>query len=124
MLPVRGPPGHREYSTSHDHRHESAAAADDDHRVAAQTGLATVKKLELLFRYRARNWPQALDAEERERWEAFRRARLTRATPLTTLTLDDYFVRLAELRNDPLAQGKLALLDQLQAWGEELATDL
>jgi exodeoxyribonuclease-1 len=79
---------------------------------------------ELLFRYRARNWPDSLDAEERERWGAFCRDRLTRPTPLTVLTLDDYFSRLTELRSDPLAQGKLALLDQLQAWGEELANNL
>jgi exodeoxyribonuclease-1 len=79
---------------------------------------------ELLFRYRARNWPDSLDADERERWDAFCRARLTRPTPLTSLTLDDYFARLTELRSDPLAQDKLALLDQLQAWGEELTKNL
>jgi exodeoxyribonuclease-1 len=78
---------------------------------------------ELLFRYRARNWPQTLDPAERERWEAFRRARLTRPTPLTTLTLDDYFARLAELRRDPAAAHRLALLDRLQAWGEQLAIE-
>jgi exodeoxyribonuclease-1 len=76
---------------------------------------------ELLFRYRARNWPDTLDADERARWGAFRQARLTRHTALTSLTLDDYFTRLAELRDDPQAQGRLALLDQLQAWGERLA---
>ncbi|BFI96081.1 MAG: exodeoxyribonuclease I [Rhodanobacter sp.] len=79
---------------------------------------------ELLFRYRARNWPETLDAGERERWEAFRRQRLTRPTPLTTLTLDDYFATLAALRTDPARQDKLPLLDQLQAWGETLAAEL
>jgi exodeoxyribonuclease-1 len=79
---------------------------------------------ELLFRYRARNWPQTLDADERARWEAFRKTRLTRHTPLTGLTLDDYFARLAELRHDPQARDKLPLLDQLQAWGEQLADSL
>jgi exodeoxyribonuclease-1 len=79
---------------------------------------------ELLFRYRARNWPQTLNDDERMRWDAFRHARLTRPTPLTGLTLDDYFARLDELRNDPSAHDKLALLDQLQAWGEELADDV
>jgi exodeoxyribonuclease-1 len=79
---------------------------------------------ELLFRYRARNWPETLDTEERLRWDTFRRDRLTRHTPLTGLTLDDYFARLAELRNDPSAQDKLVLLDQLQAWGDELAVDV
>jgi exodeoxyribonuclease-1 len=79
---------------------------------------------ELLFRYRARNWPDTLDADERERWRQFCHGRLTRHTALTALTLDDYFARLTELRADPAAQGKLALIDQLQAWGEQLALDL
>ena len=65
-----------------------------------------------------------LDADERMRWEHFRQARLTRHTALTGLTLDDYFTRLGELRSDPEAQDKLALLDQLQAWGEQLATSI
>lgn len=80
--------------------------------------------VELLFRYRARNWPETLDADERARWEAFRRDRLTRPTPLTTLTFDDYFATLAALRADPARQDKLALLDQLQAWGETLRDTL
>jgi len=78
----------------------------------------------LLFRYRARNWPETLDADESARWEAFRQNRLTRHTPLTGLTLDDYFARIDELRHDPAAQNRLALLDQLQAWGEHLADTL
>jgi exodeoxyribonuclease-1 len=78
---------------------------------------------ELLFRYRARNWPDTLTLDERERWEAFRTQRLTRPTPLTTLTLPDYFAKLTLLRNDPLGRDKAPLLDQLQAWGEQLATE-
>ena len=33
---------------------------------------------ELLFRYRARNWPETLSAEENQRWQQQRRQRLTR----------------------------------------------
>ena len=79
---------------------------------------------ELLFRYRARNWPATLTAEEHARWEAFRQARLTRHGTLTALTLDDYFARLEALRQDPAAQDRLSLLDQLQAWGEDLAASI
>jgi len=78
---------------------------------------------ELLFRYRARNWPDTLSAEEHERWETFRRQRLTRPTPLTALTLPDYFAQISALRQDPARSDKWALLDQLQAWGEQLAAD-
>jgi exodeoxyribonuclease-1 len=79
---------------------------------------------ELLFRYRARNWPATLSADESARWDRFRQARLSKPTALTGLTLDDYFARLTELRNDPQAQDKLVLLDQLQAWGEQLAAGI
>jgi exodeoxyribonuclease I len=78
---------------------------------------------ELLFRYRARNWPETLSTEERERWEAFRLHRLSRPTALTRLTLSDYFAQLSALRNDSAYSEKLAILDQLQAWGEQLAIE-
>jgi exodeoxyribonuclease-1 len=74
---------------------------------------------ELLFRYRARNWPETLAPEEHARWEAFRVDRLTRHSALTTLTLDDYNLELATLR--ALPGSPLALLDELEAWGHELA---
>jgi exodeoxyribonuclease I len=78
---------------------------------------------ELLFRYRARNWPETLSPEEQERWETFRLQRLTRMGPLTTQTLADYFAQIAALRNNPAHSDKWALLDQLQAWGEQLAAE-
>lgn len=79
---------------------------------------------ELLLRYRARNWPETLDADEQAEWQAFRHARLTRHTPSTSLTLEDYFTRIRELRGDPSGQRQLPLLDQLEAWGEQVAADL
>lgn len=73
---------------------------------------------ELLFRYRARNWPETLDADERERWDAFRRRRLDTSTALTTLTLDEYFAEIAQRRADPATTSEqLPLLDALQDWG-------
>jgi len=41
-----------------------------------RTGFDDPRLEELLFRYRARNFPDTLDAEETERWEAHRAARL------------------------------------------------
>lgn len=79
----------------------------------------------LLFRYRARNWPETLTADERARWENFRRDRLLKPGPLTNLTMDDYFARIAALRVEHASEsGKLSLLDQLQLWGEHLTADL
>jgi exodeoxyribonuclease-1 len=75
---------------------------------------------ELLFRYRARNWPETLDAEEYARWEAFRQQRLQRPGALTGLTLEDYFALVGTLRSTASGEQSV-LLDQLEAWGHELA---
>ncbi len=80
---------------------------------------------ELLFRYRARNHPHTLDAEARERWNQYRRARLLDAAGLGEQTLPDYFTQIATLRTDhqdnPPA---LALLDALDRWGNDLQSTL
>jgi exodeoxyribonuclease-1 len=92
---------------------------------ARDFGFRDPRYTELLFRYRARNWPQTLDADERARWEAFRRTRLIEPSPLTTLTLDQYFAEIAAARTNPAATGaQLALLDQLELWGRGLAAEL
>ncbi len=76
---------------------------------------------EILFRYRARNWPETLNPEERERWQAFRWRRLTDPQGGGSITLDAYgeaLFRLRErFREDPRAQ---AVLDDLEAWAEGL----
>jgi exodeoxyribonuclease-1 len=77
---------------------------------------------ELLFRYRARNWPETLDAAESERWNTFRQRRLDTATPLTALTRDQYFDLIAAKRLDPaLEPAKVPLLDELESWGRGMS---
>ena len=92
---------------------------------ARDFGFRDPRYTELLFRYRARNWPQTLDADERARWEAFRRTRLTESVPLTTLTLDQYVAEIAAARANKATTGtEQALLDQLDAWGRSIAAEL
>jgi exodeoxyribonuclease-1 len=77
---------------------------------------------ELLFRYRARNWPATLDADEQARWHDFVQRRLDTSTPLTTLTREHYLETIARLRADPaLPSQQLPLLDALEAWERELS---
>jgi exodeoxyribonuclease-1 len=74
---------------------------------------------ELLFRYRARNWPVHLAADEAARWDDYRRARLTTQTETTTLTLDAYLVEIA-LRRTTADGPQTLILDALEAWGHEI----
>jgi exodeoxyribonuclease I len=76
---------------------------------------------ELLFRYRARNWPQTLTAEESDRWEALRRERLTTVNDASLLTLEAYFDLIAQQRLLPNTSATQSiLLDQLEAWGRAI----
>ena len=76
---------------------------------------------ELLFRYRARNWPETLTADESARWQVMRRRRLETATPATPRTLDEYFAEIAEYRADETTTAEqLVVLDQLEVWGRTL----
>jgi len=80
---------------------------------------------EMVFRYRARNYPESLDEREREVWQAFRRGRLYDPALSRGRTLPRYFERLAALgeeRGDDPRDG--AILAALRAWGEELAAGL
>jgi exodeoxyribonuclease-1 len=79
---------------------------------------------ELLFRYRARNWPETLTDAERERWETFRRRRLTDPAGGAGITIAAYRERIGELRaqhaEDP---ARLGLLAELDAWADRLGVD-
>lgn len=79
---------------------------------------------ELLFRYRARNWPQTLSREEQTRWSAYRNKRLTDADGGAGITLDAYRTRLAELRDNPeTPDEKRSLLDALAAYADGLVVE-
>jgi len=76
---------------------------------------------ELLFRYRARNWPETLNEDETQRWEALRRHRLLDEDGGGSITLAAYFERIAQLRQergDNADAGRI--LDALEAWGRAL----
>ncbi|MCP5298738.1 MAG: exodeoxyribonuclease I [Chromatiaceae bacterium] len=84
-------------------------------------GFDAPKLNELLFRYRARNWPETLDGTERRRWEAFRRARLTEPDAGGSIIIDDYRRRLSRMAVDlSLTPRQREVVDALIDWPQEL----
>jgi exodeoxyribonuclease-1 len=71
----------------------------------------------MLFRYRARNYPDTLSMEEARAWDQDRKTRLIDTTDPAYFTLGDFRIAMRELReqkkNEPEA---LRILDQLDAW--------
>jgi exodeoxyribonuclease I len=75
----------------------------------------------LLFRMRARNWPDTLTEAEREDWDAWRFERLTDPERGASLTVDAFEARLTELAAEHAGDPeRLRLLTALGAWGERV----
>ena len=88
-------------------------------------GFQDARLAELLFRYRARNWPETLTAGEVERWNAYRQYRLVDDSGLSELNFAQFNEQIAILRiersDDPHA---LDLLDRLLDWGNTIRAGL
>ena len=78
---------------------------------------------ELLFRYRARNLPDSLTAEERARWQTFCRERLLDPARGAPITLESFASELNSLLPDAEGSRRALLLDW-QAYAGELAMRL
>jgi exodeoxyribonuclease-1 len=88
-------------------------------------GFRDARLPELLFRYRARNWPDTLSTSERARWNDYRRLRLRDERGLSEYSFDTFRSEIAALRSTHSEDGgKQVLLDQLEAWGHEVEASL
>ncbi len=75
----------------------------------------------LLFRMRARSWPETLTETEREDWDAWRFERLTDPDAGGSITIDDFEQRIADLRGEHAADRRcLDLLDALDQWAQQV----
>lgn len=76
---------------------------------------------EMLFRYRARNFPATLSGDEMERWEQFRFQRLSDPTGGGSITFEAYFRRIEELMGRPeLSERDRGVLQDLYFYGESI----
>jgi exodeoxyribonuclease-1 len=75
---------------------------------------------ELLWRYRARNFPETLTPDEREDWLQFCRRRLTDPAAGAGIVLDAYRKRVAELEAMPQSESKQHVLRDLMLHANEL----
>lgn len=76
---------------------------------------------ELLFRYRARNWPETLSAEVVLRWEQFHHHRLRDADGGGSITVAEYHERIALLRGEREGDTDAQrILDEMEWWGKDL----
>jgi exodeoxyribonuclease-1 len=76
---------------------------------------------ELLFRYRARNFPETLSPAEQQRWQQYRHERLTNPDGGGSLTLQEFNERLQALGANPeLGEKEMQILEDLAEYGSML----
>ncbi len=84
-----------------------------------RSSLADPRLPRMIFRYRARNWPETLTPDEREDWDAWRFARLTERDGGGSIQLDQYEERIAALAQTHADDSaKLRILEDLSDWAE------
>jgi len=110
------------FSDQDKRRFASIRATAPEYLGQRDIGFSDPRLPELLFRYRARNWPQTLAADERQRWDDYRRRRLLDdSAMLGELTLPQYQAQIAQLRSEHADNPvRLGLLDALEAWGNAI----
>jgi len=77
---------------------------------------------ELVFRFRARNYPESLSDDEQARWKEHCISRLNGQSGEVPITLEDFNRRIAELKDaQTISEKQLEVLNQLQAYAQDLA---
>ncbi|QEA13596.1 exodeoxyribonuclease I [Comamonas flocculans] len=88
----------------------------------ARAGFDDARLAELLFRYRARNFPDTLSEEEQQRWQQHRIATLVDGEG-GARTFDALFAQLDALGEQADERGQ-ALLEAIYDWAEAIAPDV
>ena len=102
------------------------AAMEEIHRMSPadlathQPGFNDARLPELFFRFRARNWPETLSADEQQQWREFCQDRISNPVG-GHLAPDDYFAYLNTLKSEPERnEQQLSVLSDLQTYAEAL----
>ena len=85
-----------------------------------------VRLNEMLFRYRARNWPETLNESEREQWHALREARLVNGEG-GARTLEQFAEEIAfleEQKAESMTEADEELFGALYDWAEVMSDSL
>ena len=102
-------------------RCEQVRATAPEDLACPHPGFDAPKLETLLFRYRARNWPETLSAAEREHWDGYRRQRVTDPDGGSSIVLDEYRRQLSKLAVDTaLPADRREVVSELLDWPEQI----
>lgn len=79
---------------------------------------------EMVFRYRARNWPESLSTDEQEQWQQYRQQRLTSNDNNKILSLSRFFETINTCRERELTESQKTVLDKIEQYGKHIESEL
>jgi exodeoxyribonuclease-1 len=112
------------FSDSDKRKMEVIRSAEPDMLKTLSIPFEDARLPELLFRYRARNWPESLDQEEQSVWLQHRQDRLGDQAPQAILNLPRFEAALQECREQTSDTAKLKVLDELADYANRLRSEL
>lgn len=102
-------------------RCEHIVGSSPDELASLSMAFDAPKLSEMLFRYRARNWPNSLSVAERARWEEYRQQRLREPESGASIVLADYRKELSKLAVDmSLTEHQRQVVNALIDWPEQI----
>jgi exodeoxyribonuclease-1 len=112
------------FSSNDKRKMELIRTADPDALRVMSIPFEDPRLAEMLFRYRARNWPESLSADEQVQWQQYRQQRLTDPSNTKILTFPKFFEAIEVCRQADTSAEQSLVLDRLQEYASEIETDL
>jgi exodeoxyribonuclease-1 len=100
---------------------EQVRACSPDELAATSFPFEDSRLPEMLFRYRARNFPQSLSSDELAQWEEYRFQRLTEPEAGASICMEEFQATIEQLlASNTLEPSQQELMQQLQDYGDSL----
>jgi len=111
------------FSDNDKRKMELIRSAEPDHLKTLSIPFDDQRLPEMLFRYRARNWPESLSIEEQEQWQQYCQQRLTADNP-KILSFDRFFADIENSQTDELNEKQNTVLEALKQYGLNLQSEI
>jgi exodeoxyribonuclease-1 len=112
------------FSDSDKRKMELIREADADMLATMKIPFDDARLSEMLFRYRARNWPESLNAEEQQEWQQYRQQCLSSKDNNDVLTLDKFSKAIEECQQGKLNEDQQKVLTALIDYTRQLKNQI
>ncbi|MDH5591618.1 MAG: exodeoxyribonuclease I [Gammaproteobacteria bacterium] len=112
------------FSSNDKRKMELIRHAEPDHLKTLSLPFDDPRLPEMLFRYRARNWPDSLTDGEQEQWQHYRQQRLLNEGNAKIQTFSRYFEEIDACMTSDITTEQQQVLNELKTYGEQLQKEI